>query len=91
MITIQIGNSDDKLTQSQWAAFYGFVSHHIKRSGARVHFSGCSDGAMPWQNACWAIEIEQDKIPGLIHELTELRKMYHQESIAWTPGQTQFI
>ena len=44
-VTIQIGNSDNKLTQEEWADFVSAVSNAVSESEARVHFFAPSPGA----------------------------------------------
>lgn len=90
-ITIQIGNTDDKLTQKQWANFYADVNHEITQSRCNVHFSAPSPAQYPWQNACWVIEINHLNAPVLRQILSEIKLKYSQDSIAWTEGETQFI
>ena len=89
-ITIQIGNSDDMLTQMDWARFYADTNHEITQSDARVHFGAPSPAQCPWQNACWVIEIAAEKAEELKAALVMIRRKYSQQSIAWTEGQTIF-
>ena len=90
-ITIQIGNSDDKLTQMKWAHFYADVNHEITQAKARVHFAGPSPAQAAWQNACWVIEIDGSEALALKAALIPLREQYQQDSIAWTEGETFFL
>ena len=95
-ITIQIGNSDDKLTQIQWASYVSEVDSAIKKAHANIHFSGFSEPGKPWQNAAWVIEYMGDMSLWIVEcgklreKLTKIRKQYKQDSIAWTEGQTYF-
>ena len=51
-ITVQIGNSDDKLTQWRWAQFYDETRDAILSAGqALMFFSGASYPTAKWQNA----------------------------------------
>ncbi len=92
-ITIQIGNSDDKLSQAQWAAYIMEVTETIKRYvGCQTHFFACSAGSETWQNAAWVIECGSAVVrEALRHELAKIRGLYGQTSVAWTEGATQFI
>lgn len=36
--TIQIGNSDDKLTQSEWSDFVSAIKDAVQRFSERIHF-----------------------------------------------------
>lgn len=91
-ITIQIGNSDDKLTQAEWSGYHSLVESEIKSMGFSIHFHGCSHGAEQWQNAAWVIAVEPpNRIEALRSALVEIRGRFRQDSIAWTEGHTLFI
>ena len=90
-ITLQIGNSDDKLTQREWAAFVGDIDHEINVLAEDVHFCGFSPGDAPWQNACWVFELETDRENELKALVTGHRARFKQDSVAWTKGQTAFV
>ena len=85
-VTIAIGNSDNKLTQQEWSAYINLIRDVLPDT---VHFFGCSDGCLPWQNACWIVETYEPE--QLKEELTNIRKIYRQDSIAIIQGDTQFI
>lgn len=91
-ITIQIDNSDDKLTQQEWAAYCQDILSCVKIQEFEIHFYGCSFGALPWQNACWILvptartNLEEFKVA-----LTLVRKDFKQDSLAWSEGETRFI
>ena len=91
-VTIQIGNTDNKLTQSQWADFCNQIHSEITISGGNIHFSAPSVGWADWQNAAWVFEIENDpRMPLLKQSISELGKINLQDSVAWTEGTTEFI
>jgi|LakMenEpi03Aug12_release.lakeMendotaPanAssembly.Ray.scaffolds.fasta_scaffold322459_2 hypothetical protein len=90
-ITLQIENSDDKLTQREWAAFVEDIDHEINVLAKRVHFCGFASGGAPWQNACWVFELEADRENELKALVTEHRSRFKQDSVAWTEGQTAFV
>lgn len=91
-ITIQIGNSDDKLPQSAWAAFVSAVRLALDQSLVRIHFDGAPPNSAPWQNHCWVIDAPSyaSQAP-LRNVLRKLRADYSQNSIAWTEGQTVML
>jgi hypothetical protein len=89
-VVIQIGNSDDKLSQVEWSQFVRRVSKLVDEYG-EVHFSGHSTPDAPWQNACWVVEVEEDQLGDLTNFLTECRMLFKQDSVAMTCGQTAFI
>ena len=88
---IQIGNTDNKLTQEEWAQFAQEMHFEIVLHTGRVHFSGGSDWNAPWQNACWVCDISQDKLDGLKDAVAQVRKQYNQDAAALTLGFTQMV
>lgn len=87
-VTIQIGNSDDKLSQSQWSHLCQSAKQQIEAHAFRVHFCGGSEPDAPWQNMCWVIEIQPMNVRSLQDVLRNTANSYGQESIAWTGGET---
>lgn len=90
-VTIQIGNSDDKLTQAQWALFVHQADNAIRQRCNRVHFFSTSPNTEAWQNAAWVIEIYENAGYALRSALKELRELFNQDSVAWTEGETSFV
>ena len=90
-IAIQIGNSDDKLTQREWSAFVSLVDSCIKEHSQAIHFSGAAWGCAPWQNAAWVCEVLRSHIPSLKAHVKRARQQYRQDSVAWLEGSTEFI
>jgi hypothetical protein len=90
-ITLQIGNSDDKLKQKKWAEYVKKIDALIHMFGGRRYFFGAPPNYYEWQNATWIFDID-DEIKDLLKEkITNRRKNYMQDSVAWTEGHTQFI
>jgi hypothetical protein len=89
-ITILIGNSDNKLTQSEWAEFYAHVDDAVNNHAKSVQFSGPSNGAAPWQNACW-VAVVAGGDNSINQRLAVLAGNYKQDSIAVVPGNTYFV
>jgi hypothetical protein len=90
-VTVQIGNSDDKLKQSAWSGFVHEVECYVKTHANEVHFFGASAGWMKWQNAAWVIDCDEDELPFLKRVLKKIREKYGQSSVAVTEGKTQFV
>lgn len=91
-VTIQIGNSDNKLTQEGWADFVRKVRVSLDFvHGVRVHFFGASTGYEPWQNAAWVVECPDYSLHLLRMRLVSIRKEFSQDSVAWTEGATEFV
>lgn len=99
-LVIQIGNSDDKLTQMEWSEFVDSIGTIIQGSRSDVHFQGYSPEGVSWQNACWVIAVHDDFSNGLGHKdhmdrllqsLSNCGKKFKQDSIAILIGDTKFI
>lgn len=91
---VQIGNSDDKLTQQEWASFIFQIENSIKSCYATIHFFGTSPGHVAWQNACWVFELNETTYKWGDHlkkEIIKIRKHFKQDSVAWMQGETEFI
>jgi len=89
-VTIQIGNSDDKLTQVEWHQFVREMTLAVHAGAYQVHFFGGPINYEPYQNAAWIIEIGGNCL-SLRMTVEEIRKKYKQDSAAWTEGHTEFI
>lgn len=90
-VTLQIGNSDDKLTQKEWSEFVIKVGALVRCYTTEVHFFACSEGARPWQNACWIFGLHNRDIFVLTERLRSIRAEFKQDSVAWTEGETEFV
>lgn len=90
-VTVQIGNSDDKLKQFLWSDFIYAVDEEIRYRASRVHFQGFSEAMAAWQNAAWCFEISDDQIDKLKDKLAIAAADFNQDSIAWLEGETEFI
>lgn len=90
-ITVQIGNSDDKLSQQRWCMFVRATDDLIRRHAWVVHFFGLTPSDDPWQTAAWVIQAQDDNAEILKVELTGLRARFDQNSVAWMEGETDFI
>ena len=90
-VVIQIGNTDGKLSQNEWAEFAFCMRQIVKENVSCVHFHGGSDWDAPWQNACWVCEISKDQIEKLKDEVSGCRKVWSQTSAAFTTGYTEMI
>ena len=90
-ITVQIGNTDDKLTQVQWSKFVDSVNYAVNQFAFKVHFWGGSVNWAEWQNMAWVFECDSRNIKKLETELLGIRVRFNQDSIALTKGITEFI
>lgn len=86
-VYLTIGNSDDKLTQAEWAKFIGDVNTSMilaKLDGGVVQFAGHSFPDAPWQNALWCVQLPDATAAGALKtQLAYLAHRYRQDSIAW--------
>lgn len=95
IVYISIGNSDDKLEQSQWSSFANAVDRAVdmatKYVGATVHGRWYSLPNEAWQNACWCVEFD-DELGSVVDEyraeLARLAGLFRQDSIAWAEVKT---
>ena len=94
MITVyvSISNSDDKLTQAEWADYYAYVSITLRSClGVNIHGQWVSEPACAWQNACWCIEIPEDSTEPLRVALKAIAALYRQDSIAWAVTDVELL
>ncbi len=88
IVYISIGNSDDKLTQAEWALFFSQTAVLLQRH-AKVHGQWASEPASAWQNACWCVEVDgSTKAEFIKAELVGLTERFRQDSIAWAEVKT---
>lgn len=94
-LTVLIGNSDNKLTQREWAVFTDTINKIIRNHSHEVHFHGYSLSNSKYQNAAWVFIMhgvtEMDGIESLKEELAFQKRQWRQESIALVYGTTEFI
>jgi hypothetical protein len=90
-VVIQIGNSDDKLTQKEWSEYANKVRASIDFCATETHFSGNSPADAPWQNSCWVAVVPVQKREFLFDELKKVAGKFRQDSIAVMVGQTEFL
>jgi hypothetical protein len=93
-IIIQIGNSDNKLTQEEWHNFVYEVNDLICTTADKIYFAGGPSNYSLYQNAAWITEyrkISKMRLDIFSSKLKELKEKYKQDSIAWTEGITTFI
>lgn len=94
IVYVSIGNSDDKLTQREWAMFVGAVHdlfhRNVDRHDVTVHGRWLSEPSTPWQNACWCVEFT-DPEP-FKSALGRLAVQFGQDCIAWAEVKdTEFL
>ncbi|QDT41032.1 hypothetical protein Pan241w_10910 [Gimesia alba] len=90
-VVIQIGNSDDKLTQKEWSQFVAKLSEILEAYCLPIHFSGTSFSGDPWQNACWVMELPLIERSNVAGDLEKLASEFRQDSIAVMIGRFEFF
>jgi hypothetical protein len=92
-LTLQIGNTDNKLSQQEWHNFVNEVEKTLFGLGVlQCHFNGDSPGRAPWQNHCWVVDIHWETRERMFREfMTRILAEYRQDSMAITLGITEFL
>lgn len=92
IVYVAIGNSDDKLSQRDWALFQIDVNQALHTGGALYHGEWTSHPTSMFQNACWCAEINAVDAAPIKKKLRELAKAYRQDSIIWAVApQSEFL
>lgn len=79
---ITIGNSDDKLSQSEWSQFckdLEFIAAGVERTRWGTWYSAPD---APWQNMCVCISMHVDYLGALRGNLASIAKKWRQDTIA---------
>lgn len=90
-ITIQIGNSDNKLSQSAWSHFIHEMNAVVAEYATQVHFFGGSRFDASWQNVAWVCVAPPERSDALKQIVERVRVSYQQNSVAWTEGDTELV
>jgi|GEM_PF-1614689 len=91
-ITLCIGNSDDKLTQKEWATFIKEIENLLGcGTNDNVQFSGFSSPDAPWQNACYVFGLEEIEIDYFKDRMRIILRSYDQDSAAIAIGDVEFV
>lgn len=91
LLSIQAGNSDNKLSQQEWARFVASLNLLIEDFQTARHFFGGSITWAEWQNVCWVVEVEPEVIDELKWKLARCRATYQQDSICVLTGNAEFV
>jgi hypothetical protein len=90
-IVVQIGNSDNKLRQAEWAHFVQRVGDLVREHADTIHFFGGPENWAAWQKVCWVFDCDESRLADLKARLTTVRKEFQQDSAAITHGETEFV
>jgi hypothetical protein len=91
IVCIQAGNTDNKLTQQEWASFVEHINATLAIHQQGRYFFGGSETYAPWQNVCFVCEVDPTCLNALKTDLAQVRASYKQDSIAMLSGKTEFI
>ena len=90
-VCIQIGNSDNKLSQEEWSEFCNRLRESVnKMNGSQIHFDGGSPSDAKWQNHCVVAEIYKQHLDSFLEEIIRTASYFNQQSIAVLEGETFF-
>lgn len=90
VVYIGIGNSDDKLTQTQWASYIDRVHLTCLTAGEMVQET-FSKPDVPWQNACFCVRVKPARQLWLERKLEVIAGQFRQDSISWAPAVTTLL
>jgi hypothetical protein len=82
-VYIGIGNSDDKLSQREWAGLQLDVKFALREYDAVIIGEWYSAPDSIYQNVCWCAVFEDDDVTEVKGILKTLAIQYRQDSIAW--------
>ncbi len=91
LISIQAGNSDNKLTQMEWSEFVDHLDTVLNAYETARHFFGGSVTWAKWQNVCWVFEIPSGHYDDLVTDIRQIREQYRQDSVCMLAGDAEFI
>jgi hypothetical protein len=92
IVYISIGNSDDRLTQKEWAQYVLEITTFVAGLG-HTHGAWYSEPASAYQNACYCVEFktQSDAYDAKIRAM-DIRAKFRQDSVAWAVAkETEFI
>lgn len=91
-IVIQIGNTDNKLSQQEWYSFVQQMKFLVEDNASEVHGMFFSDSWAPWQNACFVFDRKDSTSRTLLKsDIASIGKRWDQDSIAYMESETEFL
>lgn len=88
---VLIGNSDDKLSQKEWANFQKRIAEVVNQLSDEVHFCGSSNPLDQWQNMCTVSSVRDSNVDLLRSSISYILGVYNQESAAVIIGGVEFM
>lgn len=90
-VTILIGNTDNELSQHQWAHFAIAMHDTITNHVHQIQYRGGADWDAPWQNACWVCEVTPQQLQPLLNAVTDCRTDFLQDAAAVIVGDLMLV
>jgi len=90
-VVIQIGNTDNKLSQQTWARFCVDVGSIVKAYANEIHFAGGPSTDSSYQNMAFIFTCDENHLIGLRSVLRNCRAAYSQDSIAYMEGNINLV
>lgn len=92
-VYVSVRNSDDKLSQRDWAEYVHTVFRFLRNEAHHVHGEWHSAPNSEFQNACICVEFAPDAHLDAVREtLAHIAEQFEQDAIAWAVAvSTQMI
>lgn len=92
IVYLGFGNSDDKLPQRDWALLQITLKEALHVFGGTVYGEWHSYPDSMFQNACLALDIDDEKIPEAKGIVRAVAVEFKQDAIAWNEvTETEFL
>ncbi len=88
-VVLLSGNSDNKLTQKEWAEFCTQIKLAVEHHSIEIYFMGATNSIEQYQSACWAFSTKEPNELKLIIKM--IREEYKQDSVSWLECEPEFI
>lgn len=89
--TVVIGNSDNKLTQHEWANFITQVTNVVASRSQEVHSIAHTRPDSIYQTAVFVFAVEKANLEPLRKDLATAARHYRQESITLMVAKPEFV
>lgn len=85
-LCVIIENTDDQLSQRQWAAYVSRLHRIMKMYSSKFRFNGGTDFTNESQLRCEIIKVRSDQLKYMMQELEMMGLEYDQDSISYMVG-----
>lgn len=90
-VFVTIGNTDNKLSQLDWAEFCGKTDEVVREHALQMWGEFYALSNAPWQNACWSFDIDIQDVEAAQADLRALAADFEQDSILWSKAENTFL